>query len=131
MRHATDQRARSTGQGRGLHKAIRTGDGKESCSRAMLTWAHALGVQLFLIAPGKPDQNACMESFNKCFRDEYLNEHGFTSMHHVQVIIEGWRREYNEEGPKKSLGGLTPIAYVRSFAEKSYILTLIFKIFYC
>jgi len=60
---------------RGLPKAIRTDNGKEFCSRAMLTWAHTRGVQLFLIEPGKPNQNAYIESFNGRFRDECLNEH--------------------------------------------------------
>ena len=108
---------------RGLPKAIRTDNGKEFCSRAMLTWAHARGVQLFLIEPGKPNQNAYIESFNGRFRDECLNEHWFTSMRHAQVIIEAWRREYNEERPKKSLSGMTPAAYARSLAQKSVKLT--------
>ena len=104
---------------RGLPKAIRTDNGKEFCSRAMLTWAHARGVQLFLIEPGKPNQNACIESFNGRFRDECLNEHWFTSLRHAQVVIEAWRREYNNERPKKALGGLTPAAYAKSLAKKS------------
>lgn len=104
---------------RGLPKAIRTDNGKEFCSRAMLTWAHARGVQLFLIEPGKPNQNAYIESFNGRFRDECLNEHWFTSIRHAQVVIETWRREYNEERPKKSLGGLTPAAYAKSLTQKS------------
>ncbi|MBB5020691.1 transposase InsO family protein [Chitinivorax tropicus] len=65
---------------RGLPKAIRTDNGKEFCSRALLTWAHARGVQLFLIEPGKLNQNAYIESFNGRFRDECLNEHWFTSL---------------------------------------------------
>ena len=104
---------------RGLPKAIRTDNGKEFCSRAMLTWAHARGVQLFLIEPGKPNQNAYIESFNGRFRDECLNEHWFTSLRHAQVVIEAWRREYNNERPKKALGGLTPAAYAKSLTEKS------------
>lgn len=108
---------------RGLPKAIRTDNGKEFCSRALLTWAHALGVQLFLIEPGKPNQNAYIESFNGRFRDECLNEHWFTSMRHAQVVIEAWRREYNEERPKKSLGGLTPAAYAKTLIQKSVKLT--------
>ena len=106
-------------QTRGLPKAIRTDNGKEFCSRAMLTWAHARGVQLFLIEPGKPNQNAYIESFNGRFRDECLNEHWFTSLRHAKVIIDTWRHEYNEERPKKSLGGLTPTAYARTLAQKS------------
>jgi transposase InsO family protein len=104
---------------RGLPKAIRTDNGKEFCSRAMLTWAHARGVQLFLIEPGKPNQNAYIESFNGRFRDECLNEHWFTSLQHARVVINGWRREYNEERPKKSLGGLTTAAYAKTLIQKS------------
>ena len=98
---------------RGLPQVLRTDNGLEFCGRAMLTWAHARGVTLRLIEPGKPTQNAYIESFNGRFRDECLNEHWFTSLAHAQVVIETWRREYNEERPKKGLGGLTPAAYGR------------------
>jgi len=108
---------------RGLPQAIRTDNGKEFCGHAMLTWAHARGVKLFLIEPGKPNQNAYIESFNGRFRDECLNEHWFTSLAHAKVVIEAWRREYNEERPKKSLGGMTPTAYARHLATKAGILT--------
>lgn len=108
---------------RGLPQAIRTDNGKEFCGRAMLSWAHARGVKLFLIQPGKPNQNAYIESFNGRLRDECLNEHWFISLAHARVEIEEWRREYNEERPKKSLGGLTPSAYARQLAEKSVTLT--------
>jgi len=108
---------------RGLPQAIRTDNGKEFCGRAMLTWAHARGVRLFLIEPGKPNQNAYIESFNGRLRDECLNEHWFVSLAHAKTVIEAWRREYNEERPKKSLGGLTPSAYARQLADKSATLT--------
>ena len=103
---------------RGLPKAIRTDNCKEFCSRAMLTWAHARCVQLFLIEPGKPNQNAYIESFNGRFRDECLNEHWFTSLQHARVVVETWRKEYNEERPKRSLGGLTPVAYAKTLIQK-------------
>jgi len=109
---------------RGLPRAIRTDSGKEFCSRAMLIWAHARGVQLFLIEPGKPNQNAYIESFNGRFRDECLNEHWFTSLQHASVVIEAWRKEYNEERPKRSLGGLTPAAYTKTLTQKPVKLTL-------
>lgn len=64
-------------------------------AEAMLTWAHARCVQLFLIEPGKPNQNAYIESFNGRFRDECLNEHWFTSLQHARVVVETWRKEYN------------------------------------
>ena len=104
---------------RGLPKAIRSDNGTEFCSRAMLTWAHARGVQLFLIEPGKPNQNAYNESFNGRFRDESLNERWFTSMQHARLAVEAWRKEHNEERPKRSLGGLTLAAYAKTLIEKS------------
>jgi len=104
---------------RGLPKVIRTDNGKEFCGRAMLTWAHERGVKLRLIEPGKPNQNAYVESFNGRLRDECLNEHWFISLAHARVVIEVWRREYNEERPKKALGGLTPAAHARKLAGKS------------
>ncbi|WP_425477442.1 IS3 family transposase [Dyella solisilvae] len=96
---------------RGLPKVIRSDNGKEFCGRAMVTWAHERGVQLRLIEPGKPNQNAYIESFNGRFRDECLNEHWFPSLLHARTEIESWRREYNEERRKKALGALTPAAY--------------------
>ncbi|MCR4319600.1 MAG: IS3 family transposase [Candidatus Brocadiaceae bacterium] len=104
---------------RGLPKIIRTDNGKEFCGRAMLTWAHQHGVTLRLIEPGKPNQNAFIESFNGRFRDECLNEHWFLNLEHAKILIEAWRKEYNEERPKKALGGLTPAAYARQLAERS------------
>jgi len=96
---------------RGLPQVLRTDNGPEFCGRALLTWAHERGLTLRLIEPGKPNQNAYIESFNGRFRDECLNEHWFTSLAHAQVVIETWRREYNDERPKKGLGGLTPAAF--------------------
>ncbi len=102
---------------RGLPRVIRSDNGKEFCGKAMVIWAHERGVQLRLIEPGKPNQNAYIESFNGRLRDECLNEHWFTSVLHARTLIEIWRREYNEERPKKALGGLTPAAYAQHLAE--------------
>jgi len=102
---------------RGLPRVIRTDNGKEFCGKAMVEWAHGRGVDLRLIEPGKPNQNAYDESFNGRLRDECLNEHWFTSLLQARTVIETWRREYNEERPKKALGGLTPTAYARQLAE--------------
>lgn len=104
---------------RGLPKVIRTDNGKEFCGRTMLTWAHTNRVVLRLIEPGKPNQNAYIESFNGRLRDECLNEHWFVNLAHAKTIIEAWRREYNEERPKKTLGGLTPADYAKQLAAKS------------
>jgi transposase InsO family protein len=103
---------------RGGPTVIRADNGAEFCGKAMLTWAHRNGVALRLIEPGKPNQNAYVESFNGRLRDECLNEHWFTSLAHARSVIEIWRREYNEERPKKVLGGLTPVEYARRLTEK-------------
>ena len=102
---------------RGLPRVIRTDNGKEFCGKAMLEWAHARGVAMRLIEPGKPNQNAYVESLNGRLRDECLNEHWFTSLLHARTVIETWRREYNEERPKKVLGGLTPSDYASQLAS--------------
>lgn len=103
---------------RGKPDVIRSDNGPEFTGKAMLTWAHRNGVALRLIEPGKPNQNAYIESFNGRLRDECLNEHWFTSLAHARAVIEAWRREYNEERPKRSLGGLTPAQYAKQLAIK-------------
>ena len=92
--------------------------GREFTGKAMLSWAHDRGVALRLIDPGKPNQNAYVESFNGRLRDECLNEHCFTSLLHARAVIEGWQREYNEERPKNALGGLTPIGLCEAAGKK-------------
>lgn len=109
---------------RGYPAVIRTDNGKEFTGRAMLEWAHQHGVKLRLIEPGKPNQNAYIESFNGRFRDECLNEHWFMNLRHARSIIEAWRREYNEERPKKGLGGLTPSQYAEKLNMKSSTVTV-------
>jgi putative transposase len=104
---------------RGWPAVIRSDNGPEFVGKAMLNWAHRNGVTLRPIEPGKPNQNAYIESFNGRLRDECLNEHWFTSLEHARAIIEAWRREYNEERPKKSLGGLTPAQYAKQLANKA------------
>jgi putative transposase len=103
---------------RGLPEVIRPDNGKEFCGRAMLTRAHDRGITLRLIEPGKPNQNAYVESFNGGLRDKCLNEHWFTSLAHARNVIDARRREYNEERPKKQLGGLTPTEYAKQLANK-------------
>ncbi|WP_274375816.1 IS3 family transposase [Xanthomonas campestris] len=106
---------------RGLPKVIRTDNGKEFCGKAMVAWAHARNVQLRLIQPGKPNQNAYVESFNGRLRDECLNEHWFPTLLHARTEIERWRREYNEDRPKKAIGGMTPAAYAQHLANTDII----------
>ena len=63
------------------------------------------------IAPGKPTQNAFIESFNGRMRDELLNETLFTSLAHARIALDEWRHDYNTERPHSALGNLTPVAY--------------------
>ena len=109
---------------RGLPKVIRSDNGSEFCGKAMMIWAHENSVALRFIEPGKPNQNAYVESFNGRLRDECLNEHWFTSLTHARALIEAWRRDYNEHRPKKDLGGLPPAIYAARLAARSASETL-------
>jgi len=82
--------------------------GPEFEGQALDAWAYKRGVRLAFIRPGKPVENAYVESFNGRFRDECLNEHWFLSMQHARSTIEAWRIEYNTERPHSSLGNRTP-----------------------
>ncbi len=83
-------------------------NGTELASLAMLAWASTTRVQLHYIAPGKPTQNAFIESFNGKFRDECLNDNVFATLAEARDIIERWRLDYNQHRPHRSLGQLTP-----------------------
>lgn len=69
-------------------------------------------------AGGAQCQAFRVESFNGRFRDECLNEHWFVSLAHARAVIEAWRQEYNDERPKRSLGGLTPAQYAKQLATR-------------
>ena len=86
-------------------------NGPEFTGRALDTWAYAHGVELRFIRPGKPIENAYVESFNGKFRDECLNEHWFVSVAEAKAMIEAWRVDYNTVRPHHSLGQQTPAAY--------------------
>ncbi len=90
-------------------------NGTELTSNAVLAWSDEAGIEWHYIAPGKPMQNAFIESFNGRLRDECLNEHLFHGLREARRIIESWRADYNAARPHTSLGGLTP----REFATRS------------
>lgn len=100
---------------RGVPAAIRTDQGPEFTGRALDQWAYRNGVQLKLIQPGKPTQNAYIESFNGRFRDECLNEHWFTSLAEARVLVAAWRRDYNERRPHSALDYQTPAEFAVRF----------------
>jgi putative transposase len=83
-------------------------NGTELTCNAIIKWAEQNGVEWHYIAPGKPQQNGFMESFNGKLRDECLNEHVFSTLSEARRIIESWRLDYNAERPHSSLGYLTP-----------------------
>jgi putative transposase len=93
---------------RGLPKVMQTDNGPEFTGRALDEWAHRNRVRLHFIEPGKPVQNAVIESFNGRLRDECLNQEWFTCLWEAQHIIERWREDYNEQRPHSALGGLPP-----------------------
>lgn len=93
---------------RGLPEILVTDNGPEFAGQALDVWAYERGVQLHFIQPGKPIQNAFIESFNGKMRDECLNEHWFRSLSEARQTIEAWRRDYNEVRPHSSLGNRTP-----------------------
>jgi putative transposase len=101
----------------GLPRAIVVDNGTEFTSRAMLAWALARGVHLHFIAPGKPTQNAFIESFNGRLRAECLNVNWFEDIDEAREKLEVWRVDYNTVRPHGPLGKVTPEAYRRQALE--------------
>jgi putative transposase len=102
------------GRFEGLPEIIINDNGPEFISNALDNWAYQRGVKLTFIRPGKPVENAYIESFNGRFRDECLNENWFLTVEHARRIVERWRIDYNTARPHSSLGYLTP----EEFSEK-------------
>lgn len=94
----------------GKPATIVSDNGAELTSRAILEWQNETGVAWHYIAPGKPQQNGFVESFNGKLRDECLNEEVFDSLAHARRILGRWRHDYNHHRPHSSLGGLTTAA---------------------
>ena len=93
---------------RGYPASVVSDNGTELTSSAVLAWSQDRGVGWHYIAPGKPQQNAFVESFNGKLRDECLNETLFTSVRQARAILSAWQRDYNEVRPHSGLGGRTP-----------------------
>jgi len=97
----------------GKPAAIRVDNGPEFISRDLDLWAYWNQVQLDFSRPGKPTDNAFIESFNGRLRQECLNEHWFLSLEDAQEKLEIWRKDYNEQRPHSSLNNQTPGAFAR------------------
>lgn len=98
---------------RGLPRSIRLDNGPEFTGRALDEWAHLRGVKLEFIRPGKPVENAFIESFNGRLREECLNQHWFLDLEDARRTIEAWRIRYNTNRPHSGLGGQTPAEFAR------------------
>ena len=99
---------------RGLPKTIRVDQGTEFTSKVLDQWAYENGVELDCSRPGKPTDNAFIESFNGRVRQECLNENWFLSLADARQKVEIWRREYNNERPHSALGQMAPAQFART-----------------
>jgi putative transposase len=103
---------------RGAPLFLRSDNGPEFVSHALLKWIVGQGIETALIDPGKPWQNGATESFNGKFRDECLSLEWFRSRAEAKVVIETWRQHFNTVRPHSSLGYLTPAAFVARLASQ-------------
>jgi len=103
---------------RGAPLFLRSDNGPEFVSRALLKWIVDQGIETALIDPGKPWQNGATESFNGKLRDECLSLEWFRSRAEAKVVIETWRQHFNTVRPHSSLGYLTPAAFVARLKEQ-------------
>jgi putative transposase len=101
----------------GLPTVIVSDNGPEFTSRAFLAWAERRGIDVRFIQPGKPTQNAFVESFNGKFRGECLDTHWFTTLDDARREIETWRADYNDVQPHSSLEDRTPTEFAAAHQE--------------
>lgn len=106
-------------EARGMPKSITVDNGPEFAGKVLDEWAYRKGVNLNFIQPGKPVQNAYIESFNGRLRDECLNESWFKTLDDARTIIEDWRIDYNRVRPHSSLDDLTPEEYANQYKTKT------------
>jgi putative transposase len=103
---------------RGYPKTITVDNGSEFYSKEMDAWAYRHGVKLDFIRPGKPVENAFIESFNGRLRDELLNAELFLDINDARRKLEAWRRDYNGNRPHSALGDMTPEEFAASIGPK-------------
>lgn len=102
----------------GAPRHLRCDNGPEFVSKALLRWVTKEGIETAFIDPGKPWQNGTDESFNGRFRDECLGMEWFRSRREAAILIETWRRHYNDVRPHSSLGYLTPSEFKRKYTDQ-------------
>jgi putative transposase len=99
----------------GYPKSIRVDNGPEFIASALERWAHEHGIELLFIQPGKPTQNAFIESFNSRVRDELLLANRFRTIFEARLAADDWRCGYNGSHPHSSLNGLTPEEFLATY----------------
>jgi putative transposase len=102
---------------RGKPKTIVSDNGTEMTSHTIFKWAQDRQIEWHYIAPGKPTQNAFVESFNGRLRDECLNEELFSTLAEARNALKAWRDDYNHERPHTSLGGLAPAVFANGYKQ--------------
>jgi putative transposase len=102
---------------RGAPQSIRVDNGPEFVSKSLDWWAYFNSVKLDFSRPGKPTDNAFIESFNGKFRQECLNQHWFLNLEDAQEQVDSWREDYNQTRPHSSLGDRTPEEFAACFAS--------------
>jgi putative transposase len=102
----------------GLPKIVCVDNGPEFTSRALDQWAHHRGVKLQFSRPGKPTDNAMIETFNAKVRAECLNLHWFSSLQEAKMQVEAWRQDYNEHRPHSSLNNQTPAEFMANWRHR-------------
>ena len=101
---------------RGRPALMVSDNGTELTSMAVLRWCQETGVEWHYIAPGKPTQNAFVESFNGRFRDECLNDTLFSTLTEARIAIRSWKEDYNRHRPHSALGNLPPAEFASKAA---------------
>lgn len=104
---------------RGKPEQIRVDNGPEFLAHSMELWCQENEISLQFIQPGKPNQNAYVERFNRTYRDEVLDEHLFEDIAQVKEFSEQWMWEYNNERPHDSLEDLTPVEHLLKYGKRS------------
>lgn len=103
----------------GLPKTICVDNGPEFVGRALDLWAHQKGVKLQFYRPGKPTDNAMIETFNAKVRAECLNQNWFESLEEAQKVLELWREQHNEERPHRTLAEQTPAEHLAQWKRQN------------
>src|SRR5678816_4600452 len=110
----------------GRPSAVRVDNGPEFTAQPFVEWCAEHGVATHYIQPGKPDQNAYIERFNRSYRTEVLNAHLFESIAELRALTDTWLRIYNSERPHDSLGRKPPLEFLprlSSLRESTYALS--------